>query len=73
MKDQHYKLRICLAKPVMREMLHYYLIIINNYLIIEMCTCSHQTQPKLPLKRVTVSVAPTHALFICEYNQSIPN
>ena len=29
-----------------------------------MCTHSHQTQPKLPLKRVTVSVAPTHCTSV---------
>ena len=41
--------------------MHYYLI---KYLITEMCTRSHQTQPKLPLKRVSVSVAPTHCTSV---------
>ena len=54
MRDQCYKLvRIYLAKPMMGEMLHSYLIIINNYLITKMLTRSHWTQAKLPLKRVT--------------------
>ena len=59
MRNQQYKLHMYTPGKA-RDGQNYYVIIINKYLMTEMCTRSHQTQPKLPLKRVTVSVVPTH-------------
>ena len=63
---------------MMGEMLHYYLIIIKNYLITEMCTRSHRTQPKLHIIENNIieksdSECRANTLYICEHNQSNPN